>query len=319
MSAKTGSAHSRYAGLLPIEPPDDFLCPIDLKPEPIDLKPEPVDLRPEDVLSPNWQPRARTRSRAPARFLIAFCTGVATTLLWQSYGDAAREMIANLYPQLGWLAPRPALTAQNPHTPDVIAPAASSAEQLNVMRSDLDVLGQSVDKSATTIAADPEPTTRGTDQIGVDQEPTTRSTDQTAATKTSSTPVETRADGASLQPTERFDIKPTEARSSRTLSERGKQLSAASRHDASCFPSASAVLQNHPGGWATWTLRAPGHEGTLCWYAAARPRVGDHRPGISHYRGETMRSEEIVGTADTELFAPFASSRRAGSWVGGLP
>jgi hypothetical protein len=34
MSAITGSAYSRYAGLLlPIEPPEDFFRPIDLKPE----------------------------------------------------------------------------------------------------------------------------------------------------------------------------------------------------------------------------------------------------------------------------------------------
>jgi len=51
-----------------------------------------------------------TRSRhsanelhAPSsRFLITFCIGGASTLAWQSYGDAARAMIANSYPQLGW-------------------------------------------------------------------------------------------------------------------------------------------------------------------------------------------------------------------------
>src|SRR6266478_3295444 len=126
MSAKTGYAHSKYAGLLPIEPADDFFRPIDLKPEqPIDLKPqridlEPqrIDLEPEDVPFPKWQPSARKRPRSPTRFLIAFCTGIAATLLWQSYGDAAREVITNSYTQLGWLGPRLALTAQNPHPTD---------------------------------------------------------------------------------------------------------------------------------------------------------------------------------------------------------
>src|SRR6266550_1420535 len=104
MSAKTGSAHSRYAGLLlPIEPSEDFFRPIDLKPERIDLKPE-------DVPFPNGQPSARKRPRSLTRLLIAFCTGVAATLLWQSYGDAAREVITNSYARLGWLARRPALT-----------------------------------------------------------------------------------------------------------------------------------------------------------------------------------------------------------------
>jgi hypothetical protein len=43
---------------------------------------------------------------ALARFLVTFCIGIAVTLAWQSYGDAAREMIVNSYPQLGWLAPQ---------------------------------------------------------------------------------------------------------------------------------------------------------------------------------------------------------------------
>src|SRR6266850_1198118 len=60
-----------------------------------------------------------------SRFLITFCIGVAATLAWQSYGDAARQIIASSYPQLGWLALQPAPTAQN--APDVIALAAPAA------------------------------------------------------------------------------------------------------------------------------------------------------------------------------------------------
>jgi hypothetical protein len=44
-------------------------------------------------------------SRGLARFLIIFCIGVTATLAWQSYGNAAREMIANSSPQLAWLVP----------------------------------------------------------------------------------------------------------------------------------------------------------------------------------------------------------------------
>jgi hypothetical protein len=40
------------------------------------------------------------------RILITFCVGVAAILAWQSYGDAARQIIASAYPQAGWLAPR---------------------------------------------------------------------------------------------------------------------------------------------------------------------------------------------------------------------
>ena len=39
---------------------------------------------------------------------------------------------------------------------------------------------------------------------------------------------------------------------------------------STCFPSASAVRQEHPEAWPSWTLRTPGHEGTRCWYAAPR-------------------------------------------------
>ena len=49
---------------------------------------------------------------SPTGFLITFCIGVAATLTWQSYGDAAREMIANSSPELSWLAPRAASFAQ---------------------------------------------------------------------------------------------------------------------------------------------------------------------------------------------------------------
>jgi hypothetical protein len=47
-------------------------------------------------------------------------------------------------------------------------------------------------------------------------------------------------------------------------------------HAATCFPSASAVRQGHPKEWPSWTLRAPGHEGTKCWYAATRATARDH-------------------------------------------
>jgi hypothetical protein len=231
---------SRYAGLLPIEPSEDFFRPIDLKPEPIDLKPEHVPV-------PNWQPSARRRPRAPARFLIliAFCTGVATTLLWQSYGDAAREMIANLYSQLDWLAPRPALTAQNHHTADVIAPAATSAEQLNAMSIDLDV---DVD-TATNIAAD--------------REPTTRSTDQTAATGATGIPVESRTEGHSgSRRSVSTEIRP---RGDRHRHFR-KEASSCLRRVGMMLPAPRQLRLSYKitrGGWPTWTLRAPGHEGTM--------------------------------------------------------
>jgi hypothetical protein len=42
-----------------------------------------------------------------------------------------------------------------------------------------------------------------------------------------------------------------------------------------CFPSALAVRQNYPEGRPSWTLRAPGHEGTRCWYPTKRTTARD--------------------------------------------
>src|SRR5262249_4400241 len=99
MSATRGSTHSKYEGLLTIEPPNIVFCPI--------------DLNPQEVPIPNGQ-----RSARGLRFLIVFCTGVAATLVW--HGDAAREMIANSY---RLFAPPAAVTVRNPRPPDVIAVA----------------------------------------------------------------------------------------------------------------------------------------------------------------------------------------------------
>src|SRR5580704_8895385 len=41
-----------------------------------------------------------------------------------------------------------------------------------------------------------------------------------------------------------------------------------------CLSSASAVRQEYPGAWPSWTLRAPGHKGARCWYPATREARG---------------------------------------------
>ena len=44
-----------------------------------------------------------------------------------------------------------------------------------------------------------------------------------------------------------------------------------------CLPSASAVRQEYPGAWPSWTMRTRGHEGEKCWYPATRGTAHDHR------------------------------------------
>jgi hypothetical protein len=199
-----------------------------------------------EVEGPNGEVSPTTlenHSRALPRLLIAFCSGVAAALAWWSYGDAARQRIASSYPQLLWLAPPQAPSA--PKAPDMIVPYPN---QLDAMLREPDTIRQSLDHIAG----------------------------QAPSAQADSPPVESRGDAASLQPTVPLNM-PTQAKALQTLSEKGKQVSATNQH-ASCFPSAAAVLRNHPGGRPIWTMRAPGHEGTQCWYAAAtqgqRPAQG---------------------------------------------
>ena len=44
----------------------------------------------------------RRGSRGFGRYLVAILIGVAATLAWQSYGDAAKRVIATKAPELGW-------------------------------------------------------------------------------------------------------------------------------------------------------------------------------------------------------------------------
>ncbi len=108
---------------------------------------------------------------SPNGLLIAFGIGVATTFAWQSYGDAARQIIANSYPQLAWLAPRPSAHSA-PSTIGLAAQAAPSPDQqrLNAMSLDLDAMRQNVDRIAIT----QEQITRSVDRLTAGQEQMTR-------------------------------------------------------------------------------------------------------------------------------------------------
>jgi hypothetical protein len=87
------------------------------------------------------------------RVLIALCAGAAAILVWQSYGDATRRIIASSYSRLGWLAPRTA----------PIAYRAPDPERFNAISIDLDAIRQIVDR----IAVAQEQITRNFDQLRV--------------------------------------------------------------------------------------------------------------------------------------------------------
>jgi hypothetical protein len=90
-------------------------------------------------------------SRRLVRFLVVFCMGVAATLAWQSYGDAARAMIAKSSPQLGWLAPQTELAV--PTAANVVAPAAAAAPDLQQLALGLASVRQTVEQLAAQLAA----------------------------------------------------------------------------------------------------------------------------------------------------------------------
>jgi hypothetical protein len=92
------------------------------------------------------------------RFMIFFFVGVAMTLAWQSYGNAARRIVASLTPGLSWLAPPPVA----PSAPGASASGpAASPDQLAAVSRSLAAVRQSVDKLAADVtklqAAKPDP------------------------------------------------------------------------------------------------------------------------------------------------------------------
>ena len=94
-------------------------------------------------------------------------------------------MIANSYPQLGWLAPQAEPVAQN--VPETTAPVAPSfdQQQLNAMSVEFDAVRQSIDRIAASMTAIQEQMSRGADPIAnsivANQEQMTRSVDRIAA------------------------------------------------------------------------------------------------------------------------------------------
>jgi hypothetical protein len=123
----------------------------------VDPNVRPVDLGlRRDRFSSKRPSLGKRVSRAVVRFLITFCIGVAAALVWQSHGDAAREMIASSSPQLGWLAPQAAPLVQT--ASDIVAPAAPPTpspdlQQLKAMSLDLAAVRQNVGQLAAQLAA----------------------------------------------------------------------------------------------------------------------------------------------------------------------
>lgn len=93
---------------------------------------------------------AKRALRGLARLLIVFSVGVGTTLAWQSYGDAARALMAKSWPQLGLLVPQTVPVSPTP--PEAVPPvsATSSDQQLAL---GLAVVRESLDRLTAQLAA----------------------------------------------------------------------------------------------------------------------------------------------------------------------
>jgi hypothetical protein len=96
-----------------------------------------------DLMREGWPSRRRRVMVAVARVAVTFCIGVAVTLLWQPYGDAARMMIASATPQLGWLAP--------PQVSPGLAVASANLRQRDIARpSELEAVRERIDRIAVS-------------------------------------------------------------------------------------------------------------------------------------------------------------------------
>ncbi len=96
-----------------------------------------------DQVASDRPPVGRRIFRTLARFFIAVLIGVGGTLAWQSYGDAAREMVIVRAPTLAWL-----LSVSTTKPPAVAATSANPMQQLAPLASNLDVVRRSVEQLA---------------------------------------------------------------------------------------------------------------------------------------------------------------------------
>jgi hypothetical protein len=126
----------------------------------------------------------RRTSRGLPRFLVAACVGVAATLAWQSYGATAKQMIADLAPQLSWLLlsppatnpPGQEMTAEQPSPPDIQAPAPQVASAKAGV-----VASTASETAASTVPAAPSPELQQLETMARDLAAVRQSVEQLAA------------------------------------------------------------------------------------------------------------------------------------------
>jgi hypothetical protein len=103
--------------------------------------------------------------RAMFRYLVVICLAIAGTLAWQSYGDAAKQIIATRGPELGWSPQSKAMIASwvdqlgwtkppaDAETTTVRSPAAAAPQPIAVVQT---VPETAEPKAAAVPSVDPE-------------------------------------------------------------------------------------------------------------------------------------------------------------------
>ena len=104
--------------------------------------PRPSGLK-DDHIASDRPSIGRRILRTLTRFFIAVLIGIGATLAWQSYGDAARDMVVAEAPLLGWL-----LSVSTPKSPAMAATAPDPVRQLEPLAFNLDVVRRSVEQLA---------------------------------------------------------------------------------------------------------------------------------------------------------------------------
>ena len=118
------------------------------------MKPSISSPRPSNRVARVQSSIGRRIFRTLTRFSIAVLIGIGATLAWQSYGDAAREMVVARAPTLAWLlsvstTKSPAVAATSPDPVQLLEPLASN---LDVMRRSVEQLAAKQDQMAQNIA-----------------------------------------------------------------------------------------------------------------------------------------------------------------------
>ena len=92
--------------------------------------------------------RGRGAFRTICRFCVAVLIGVGLTLGWQSYGDAANDMIRSQAPWLSGLLPGSTTKIPTATTPTAAGISSEVVQQLEPMAHDLAAVRRSVDELA---------------------------------------------------------------------------------------------------------------------------------------------------------------------------